>query len=265
MSYGHAVFDDALLGFGAGLVLAVATAPVGVSGAVFLLPFQLSVLHVPSPALTPTNLLYNVVSVPGALVRYGRRGDLTGPLSRALVAGTLPAVVVGAAIRVFVVPGVDAFRLIAATVLLPLGLWLCFRASRRIRPRQPRNASGKAMVTLGAMAGLVGGLYGLGGGSIIGPILVARGLPLSRVAPAALGATLVTSVAGFATYLLLSLTTTEAAAPDWVIGVGSGIGGLIGGYIGAWMQPHLPERALTVLLGVLAAGIGVLYVAQSAM
>jgi len=37
---------------------------------VFLLPVQLSVLGVPSPRITPTNLMFNVISRPGALVRY---------------------------------------------------------------------------------------------------------------------------------------------------------------------------------------------------
>jgi hypothetical protein len=46
--------------------------PAGISGAV-LLPFQVSVLGTPSPAVTPTNLLYNVVSTPGALYRYRRQ------------------------------------------------------------------------------------------------------------------------------------------------------------------------------------------------
>jgi len=32
-----------------------------------LLPFQVSVLGTPSPAVTPTNLLYNVIATPGAL------------------------------------------------------------------------------------------------------------------------------------------------------------------------------------------------------
>jgi uncharacterized protein len=50
------------------VVSAVAT-PAGISGAVLLLPFQVSVLGTPSPAVTPTNLLYNVVSTPGALIR----------------------------------------------------------------------------------------------------------------------------------------------------------------------------------------------------
>jgi uncharacterized protein len=63
-------------GLVAGLVIAMFTAPVGVSGAVFLLPVQLSVLHVPNPAVTPTNLLYNIVAAPGALLRYSLQGRL---------------------------------------------------------------------------------------------------------------------------------------------------------------------------------------------
>lgn len=83
-------WQTGLLGLAAGLLIAVATAPVGVSGAVFLLPVQLSVLGVPSPAVTPTNLLFNVVAGPGALLRYRKRGVLGGPLTRRLVLGTLP-------------------------------------------------------------------------------------------------------------------------------------------------------------------------------
>jgi uncharacterized protein len=44
-------------------VLALVTTPAGVSGAVLLLPIQLSVLNVPSPAVTPTNLLFNAAAV----------------------------------------------------------------------------------------------------------------------------------------------------------------------------------------------------------
>ncbi len=51
-------------------LLALITTPAGVSGAVLLLPIQLSVLHVPSPAVTPTNLLFNVAAVPGGLLRF---------------------------------------------------------------------------------------------------------------------------------------------------------------------------------------------------
>ena len=58
----------------AAFAVAVLATPAGVSGAVLLLPFQVSVLDTPSPAVTPTNLLYNVIATPGALYRYQRQG-----------------------------------------------------------------------------------------------------------------------------------------------------------------------------------------------
>jgi uncharacterized membrane protein YfcA len=67
------VITDILQGFVAGVAIAVVTAPVGVSGAVFLLPVQLSVLHVPNPSVTPTNLLYNVIAAPPGRGSTARR------------------------------------------------------------------------------------------------------------------------------------------------------------------------------------------------
>ncbi|MFI8320049.1 TSUP family transporter [Streptomyces sp. NPDC085529] len=251
----------------AGLLISVVTAPVGVSGAVFLLPVHLSVFGVPNPAVTPTNLLFNVVAGPGALWRYRRDGALRGPLARRLVAGTLPGVVAGAVIRVHALPGPTVYRLLIAGLLLPLGVWLCartLRPARRPGPATPPAEPSPGVLTgLAVAVGVVGGIYGIGGGSLLGPVLVARGLPVARVAPAALATTFVTSVVGAATYAVLSAAGTGDIAPDWWLGLACGLGGLIGGYLGARLQPRLPERALRLLLGALATTIGALYAAQA--
>ncbi|MFC9473179.1 sulfite exporter TauE/SafE family protein [Nocardia sp. NPDC056952] len=250
-------------GFVAGLVVAALTAPVGVSGAVFLLPVQISVLGVPSPAVTPTNLLFNVVSIPGALRRYSRRGPLRSPLTRILLAGTLPGVVVGAIIRVFLVPSAGVFKLIAAALLMPLGVWLCLRTATRTGDDRPRPST--RFITATALAvGVVGGIYGIGGGSLLSPILVGRGVPLADVAPAALTSTLLTSIAGAATYLGLAVATGGTdIAPAWAIGLSCGIGGLVGGYLGAHLQPRLPERGLRFTLGGVAIATAGIYAAQA--
>ncbi|MGW5850676.1 TSUP family transporter [Streptomyces sp. NPDC055254] len=249
-------------GFAAGLLISTVTAPVGVSGAVFLLPVQLSVLGVPSPAVTPTNLLYNVVAGPGALWRYRRHGALRDGLARRLVVWTLPGVLVGAAVRVFALPGPDVFRLLIAALLLPLGVWLCVRTRRPAPARPADDPAPAALAVLALAVGVVGGVYGIGGGSLLGPVLVARGVPLTRVAPAALAATFTTSVAGAAAYALLAAVAPGPVAPDWGLGLACGAGGLIGGYLGARLQPRLPETALRVLLGSLAAALGALYAVQ---
>lgn len=255
----------------AGLLISVVTAPVGVSGAVFLLPVHLSVFGVPNPSITPTNLLFNVVAGPGALWRYRRDGALRGPLVPRLVAGTLPGVVAGAVIRVYALPGPTVYRLLIAGLLLPLGVWLCARTPLPARRPDPAAsaAAGSAdpspagLTALALAVGVVGGIYGIGGGSLIGPVLVARGLPVARVAPAALATTFVTSVVGAGTYAALSLVGTGDIAPDWWLGLACGLGGLVGGYLGARLQPRLPERVLRLLLGALATAIGALYAAQA--
>jgi uncharacterized membrane protein YfcA len=88
----------------AAFAIAVLATPAGVSGAVLLLPFQVSVLGTPSPAVTPTNLLYNVVATPGALFRYWRQGQSGGRLALVLISGTLPGVIAGSVIRVELLP-----------------------------------------------------------------------------------------------------------------------------------------------------------------
>jgi uncharacterized membrane protein YfcA len=252
-----------LLSFVAGLAVATATAPVGVSGAVFLLPIQLSVLEVPSPAVTPTNLLFNIVSIPGALARYRRRAPLRSPLTTVLLAGTLPGVIVGAVIRVLIIPGPQLFRLVVATLLFPLGAWLCLRTVRASSGPASTPPSNRFIMTLALAVGTIGGIYGIGGGSLLSPILVGRGMPVTTVAPAALTSTFVTSIVGAGTYLVLALTTSgHDIAPDWRIGIISGLGGLCGGYLGAHLQPFLPEKALRIGLGLSAVVTAVLYAIQ---
>jgi uncharacterized protein len=59
---------------------------------VLLLPFQVSVLGTPSPAVTPTNLLYNVVATPGALYRYWRQGHLPDTVIRRVLGALVVAI-----------------------------------------------------------------------------------------------------------------------------------------------------------------------------
>src|SRR5216684_4000588 len=103
-----------LIALVAAYVIAVIATPAGISGAVLLLPFQVSVLGTPSPAVTPTNLLYNVVATPGALYRYRRQHQTGGRLALLLTGGTLPGVIAGSVIRVELLPSAHVFDLVVA-------------------------------------------------------------------------------------------------------------------------------------------------------
>jgi hypothetical protein len=171
----------------------------------------------------------------------------------------------GAVLRVFVADDPVVFRFVAATVLLPTGVFIL----RSTRPRaglRVRRSLGPRTVTLSAfVVGTVGGIYGIGGGSILGPLLVGSGMAVGRVAPAALASTFVTSVVGVATFAVLQSRASGSISPDWWLGLWCGLGGLVGGYLGAALQPRLPEEFLRSLLGCLAVGLSVAYVVQAAI
>jgi uncharacterized protein len=249
-----------LLGGGCAFLLALVTTPAGVSGAVLLLPVQVSLLGVPSPAVTPTNLLYNVFSTPGALMRFAREGRLRGPLAGLLVAGTLPGVVVGAIVRVQWLSNSHDFTFVAAGVLLPLGLWLLLGSQPipREQPAVSRRLRG-AVWALALVVGVVGGIYGIGGGSLLAPILIALGFSVYEVAPATLAATFLTSIVGIVTYQVLQLSHGGAIAPEWTLGAFMGAGGFAGSYCGARLQSRLPERSLRRLLGCVACLVAARY------
>jgi len=249
-----------IVALAASFTIATLATPAGVSGAVLLLPFQVSVLGTPSPAVTPTNLLYNVVATPGALYRYWRQGQTGGQLTRFLVLGTLPGVVAGSVIRVELLPASRPFEVVIALVMVPLGASLLARKRPRDDVAPAKSWLSPARLAMAAAAvGCVGGIYGIGGGSVLAPLLIRSGRLPSEVAPATLAATLVTSIAGVATFLVLSAHHRGSVAPDWTIGILLGAGGLAGGYLGARLQPRLPEVTIRRLLGVLVIAVGVRY------
>jgi uncharacterized membrane protein YfcA len=243
----------------AAFAISAITTPAGVSGAVLLLPFQVSVLGTPSPSVTPTNLLYNVVASPGAIWRYWRQGQTGGTLTWVLLAGTLPGVIVGSIIRIYVLPGPVVFDLVIATVLIPLGGFLALAQATPVQTARQARLPRPVMGLTAAVAGCVGGIYGIGGGSILAPILIADGQPPSQVAPAALSSTFLTSLAGVVTFSLLSAHHHGSIAPNWPTGIALGAGGLAGGYIGARMHARMPEKIIRRLLALVVVAIGIRY------
>ncbi len=267
-----------LLALAAAFAIALVATPAGISGAVLLLPFQVSVLGTPSPAVTPTNLLYNVVATPGALYGYWRQGQTGGRMALLLIAGTLPGVVAGSIIRVRFLPSAHLFDFVVAAVLVPIGLWLTLaKPAKPTKPVNPAKAANPAkpaeasvvrperkiptvaVILLAVAVGCVGGIYGIGGGSILAPVLIGAGRPPREVAPAALASTFVTSVAGVITFVILSVGHHGSVAPDWPTGVALGIGGLAGAYFGARIQGRLPDVLIRRVVGVLVMIIGARY------
>ena len=181
-----------------------------------------------------------------------------------LIAGTLPGVIAGSVIRVVLLPGPRIFALVVAAVMLPLGAWLAAtRPGRHSGARRPaRQIPAPALIILACAVGCVGGIYGIGGGSILSPVLIGSGRPAAEVAPAALASTLVTSIAGVATFTILSASHHGPVAPDWPTGIALGLGGLAGAYTGARLQARVPDLLIRRVVGILAIAIAARYLSS---
>jgi len=160
------------------------------------------------------------------------------------------------------IPGPRLFDLVVSGVLLPLGSWLtASRPASRHDPARPRREiPAPALIALAAVVGCVGGVYGIGGGSTLAPVLIGSGRPAAEVAPAALASTFATSVAGVVTFTILSLHQQHfPVAPDWPTGIALGLGGLAGACTGARIQSRLPAALIRRAVGILVIAIGARY------
>ena len=175
-----------------------------------------------------------------------------------LLVGTVPGIVAGSVIRVELLPGPRAFEIVIAVVLIPLGSWLVVNMGPDSETPWFALTTGQTLV-LAALVGTVGGIYGIGGGSILAPILIGTGNSPRQVAPATLASTFVTSIVGVVTFIILAAGRHSSISPDWGIGLALGLGGLIGSYFGALAQPHLPDRIIRRTLGLLVIAIGARY------
>ncbi len=261
-----------LLPFAVAFVIGLVCSPAGVTGAFLLLPFQLSVLGVTSPVANSTNLLYNILSIPGGAYNFWRERRFLPPLAISLVLGYMPGIYIGSLVRVSLLGEVRIYKLFVAIVLLYLGLRLILSRSEKISGdldvqrtslmrvnfsfAESRFSFNPVIVALTAfLIGIIAAAYGVGGGALIAPVLVSFfGLPIKAIAGANLVGTFAASVFGIASY------TSLGYPPNLENGVAMGLGGALGIFIGSRLQGSVEERKLRILLSVLILGISARYI-----
>ncbi len=263
-------------------VISFLTSMGGVSGAFLLLPYQVSVLGFVSPAVTPTNMVYNIGAIPPGIYRFAKEGRMCWPLAGIIAAGSLPGLLAGIALRVRYLPDPKHFKLFVGCVLLYIGFHMVRDLVRPEGGNRNRTPTGKppdtrvtdriitlsrlsfefggsrysvsttGIVVLSLATGLIAGVYGIGGGAIMAPVLITLfRLPVHAVAGPALASTCIISIFGVLFYTVagrLPGLAHLAVAPDWKLGLLLAAGGAAGIYCGARVQKHLPAWPIKLIL-----------------
>ncbi|NMN00866.1 permease [Bifidobacterium sp. DSM 109958] len=93
------------------------------------------------------------------------------------------------------------------------------------------------LVVVGVLVGVLSGLFGIGGGTVIVPALVWLGLTQRHAAATSMLAIIPTSISGVVSYALNGNV-------DWLAALLLFCGMFVGGQIGSWLLAKLPELVL---------------------
>jgi uncharacterized membrane protein YfcA len=211
--------------------------------------------------------------------RYIKEKRMVWPLTWCVVIGTLPGVLVGAWIRIEYLTDPTTFKFFAGLVLCYIGI----RLARDLLNTSPKEKQTKnqlktsftvshstfslkrveftfdntvygfstpGVFILCAIVGIIGGVYGIGGGAIIAPFLITFfGMPVYIIAGATLMGTFITSVAGVVFYQFLAqFYPAVSVSPDYALGLLFGLGGFAGMYFGAKCQKYVPAHLIKLIL-----------------
>ncbi len=246
-------------------VVGLLTVQAGVSGAFLLLPVQISLLGITSPVASATNLAYNLIAIPVAILRFKQEKRVLLPLILAITSGAIPGVILGSFLRTTFLLNPKPFKLFVGIVLGLLGIRLLLPQKRQnlsvTQVKIKRHSFLKVEFGFGQrvfsfspiliffitlLTSTISGAYGIGGGALLSPLLIsAFRLPPHAIASATLSGTFVTSGIGVISYIKFGYS------PNWKIAALFGIGGMGGMYIGARLQKHIPSFLIKLILGLL--------------
>ena len=221
---------------------------IGLGGGIIIVPV-LTFLGLPPTAAAGNSLFAAFGNAAASTVAYSRQGRIEYGTGLRLGLLCVPGTVLGALASADVTPGI--FKMLFAAVLAASAAYIILRKSMRTGEGTSSHAVLALSVGASFFAGVVSGLFGIGGGIIFVPLMVvAMGMSMKRAAPTAQLVLLFASFSGLAAHSLLG-------HPDFVQAGYLTAGAFAGGLLGARLSQEIREGYLRILVSavLLAAAV----------
>lgn len=242
----------------AGLFAGILAGFLGIGGGTVLVPLLVALKYAPVQAVATSGLSIVITALSGSIQNWRM-----GYLSLSKVAGIgFPAVItaqIGAYLAGIFPP---YLLLVSFGLLLWLNIYLLevrkHLTAKKVEETQGENAQSPitnhqlpnnsnilfnptfAKIATGSAAGLLAGLFGVGGGVIMVPLqILLLGETIKTAIQTSLGVIVITAI---------SATAGHAARGNvlWVVGLILGGGGLLGAQISTRFLPRLPDRTISL-------------------
>ena len=218
----------------------------GVGGGIVLVPLLVHVLHAGQHEAQGTSLAFVTVTAAVAAVLYYHAGSLDLPLALCLAVGAVPGVLLGAALA----RRMTARRLRQAFGMLVLVTGVRILVATPAPAGLPHPWPMPANMALGLVVGVLGGLLGVGGGTILVPILVlGEGYPQHLAQGVSLLMILPTGIVG-------GISHARHGHVMRSILPGLMVGGALGALLGAFLAHLIHDRDLTRLFAIFLLLVG---------
>ena len=226
-----------LLGFAGGILGSM----IGLGGGIIVVPV-LTFLGF-SPTAAASNSLFAALSnAIASTISYSKQKRIEYSLGLKLGLLSIPGTVLGAIISSDV--GHDIFKVLFGLVLIASAAYIFLR--RNLESKQKTISKQMMVFAIGAsfFAGIISSFFGIGGGIVFVPLMVAgMGIAMKRAAPTSQLILLFASLSGVITHSLLG-------HPDFTQAGFLAIGSFIGGLVGARLSIDIKERYLKILVSV---------------
>ncbi len=225
------------LGFAAGLLGSI----IGLGGGIIIVPVLTFFGF--SPALAASNSIFAVFSnAIASSISYSKQRRIEYSIGLKLGLLSIPGTVVGALISSEITPSL--FKILFGIILISASVYIF--SKRKIEPKMYNISKQIMILAIGVsfVAGIMSGLFGVGGGIIFVPFMVvAMGLSMKNAAPTSQFILLFASASALLAHTLLG-------HPDFYQALLLSVGAFLGGLVGARLSLEIKENSLKILISV---------------
>ncbi len=236
----------AVISFFAALIFSLG----GVGAAIILIPIM-DAFGIPISVAKPVGLFYNTISLTGASINNIKNKRLDFKLGIPIIIFSFLFAIVGAYLSKYI--SSHTVLLMFVSFLLFSGfMFLFFKNKKKSNHRE--DIPYFSLSLIGAVAGLISGMLGIGGGGIISPLLLMMGFNPKKITTITAFVVPFSSLSGFLTYWSIGTV-------DWRLLIITSLAGVAGATIGTiFMQkrlnPKIVKRILAIILLIMAVKMG---------
>ncbi len=227
--------------FGISFVAAFVFALGGVGAAIILIPILVS-LGIPVNTAKPVGLFFNTVSLTGASINNIKNKRLDFKIGIPIIISSFLFAVIGAYVSKFIPSNIILLLFIG--FLLFSGFMFLFH-KKKAKESYREDVPYVKLTLIGALAGILSGMLGIGGGGIISPLMLMIGFNPKKITAVTAFVVPFSSFSGFLTYWAMGNI-------NWEILIIASVAGLAGATLGTiFMQKRLNSQTVKKILAII--------------